>query len=323
MRPLHFCRRIASSTWLVGSSLLVQWNDTRQDNQDLLAQWPDGQGFLSLKKLVDAETVLSSAAGLETATQTEFHMIHGGGYSSAVWLIGKDTICKVKAKYANVCNEASIIAFVRDKLPSLPLPHVLYSHENPGENCTALFLQRLQGQTLRDAWDALTKEQREKMVEQVTGYCKLMAGLKSEMMAGINAKCLLEPYLYTSKDTPLAPLTVAKTQSLFNKYTTERTTPPDVKGFHFYHADLGPGNIMVQDGAIVAIIDWESAGYYPRFWIATKPSVSPGLDFYPSIPGVFDHEWREMLKQRLIDNGYPWAAPWWTGWRKLVKSEWV
>lgn len=34
----------------------------------------------------------------------------------------------------------------------------------------------------------------------------------------------------------------------------------------FSHGDLGPSNIMVEDGHVVGIIDWEQAGWYPYFW---------------------------------------------------------
>lgn len=32
------------------------------------------------------------------------------------------------------------------------------------------------------------------------------------------------------------------------------------------HGDLTPANIIVKDGKIVAIIDWETFGWYPSFW---------------------------------------------------------
>jgi len=55
---------------------------------------------------------------------------------------------------------------------------------------------------------------------------------------------------------------------LFDNYTK----------FYFYHADLGPSNIIVkEDGSIVGIIDWESAAFYPMFWLGTKPLVSAGF----------------------------------------------
>ena len=35
---------------------------------------------------------------------------------------------------------------------------------------------------------------------------------------------------------------------------------------HFTHGDLLPHNILVDGSKITAIIDWETAGYYPEFW---------------------------------------------------------
>ncbi|KAI8996290.1 kinase-like domain-containing protein [Trametes punicea] len=34
----------------------------------------------------------------------------------------------------------------------------------------------------------------------------------------------------------------------------------------FTHADLHPGNILVKDGRLSGIIDWEHAGWYPEYW---------------------------------------------------------
>jgi hypothetical protein len=73
--------------------------------------------------------------------------------------------------------------------------------------------------------------------------------------------------------------------------------------------------MITEENEIAAIIDWESAGFYPRFWISTKPSVSPGLDFDPSIPGVEDVEWRRRLRIRLEEVGYPRFADWYMEWR--------
>ena len=34
----------------------------------------------------------------------------------------------------------------------------------------------------------------------------------------------------------------------------------------FTHGDLGPQNIMVENGHISGIVDWEQAGWYPEYW---------------------------------------------------------
>ncbi|CZT14630.1 uncharacterized protein RCC_00602 [Ramularia collo-cygni] len=34
----------------------------------------------------------------------------------------------------------------------------------------------------------------------------------------------------------------------------------------FTHADLSPRNIIVRDGRICALLDWEYSGWYPEYW---------------------------------------------------------
>ena len=60
----------------------------------------------------------------------------------------------------------------------------------------------------------------------------------------------------------------------------------------FTHGDLSSSNILVRDGRVVAIIDWEMAGWYPEYWEYTsawhvnpydewwRPEVEKFLDIY-------------------------------------------
>lgn len=36
------------------------------------------------------------------------------------------------------------------------------------------------------------------------------------------------------------------------------------------HGDFRPANIMVRDGRVAAILDWEMAGWYPEYWEFAK-----------------------------------------------------
>lgn len=57
----------------------------------------------------------------------------------------------------------------------------------------------------------------------------------------------------------------------------------------FTHGDLGVQNILVRDAKVVAIIDWECAGWYPEYWEYTKAHYNWAL-----LP-----EFYEMLRQRI------------------------
>ena len=69
----------------------------------------------------------------------------------------------------------------------------------------------------------------------------------------------------------------------------------------FLSSRPGPGNIIVSDdGNILGILHWESAGYYSDFWIATKPSVSPDLDFL----SLSSRLWRFRAEKTLEDGAW-------------------
>ena len=60
--------------------------------------------------------------------------------------------------------------------------------------------------------------------------------------------------------------------------------PTDAQ-IHFTHGDLLPGNILVNGSEITAIVDWETAGYYPEFWEYCRMHN----------PGSMTPAWRHIL----------------------------
>lgn len=65
----------------------------------------------------------------------------------------------------------------------------------------------------------------------------------------------------------------------------------------FAHADLNMRNIMVKDGSISGIVDWENAGWYPEYWEFTKCHF--GVRFHKRwlklIGAVFGDKYQEEL----------------------------
>ncbi|OJD21718.1 hypothetical protein ACJ73_06942 [Blastomyces percursus] len=127
----------------------------------------------------------------------------------------------------------------------------------------------------------------------------------SAKLQSVSGNPLPERFLAVTKDGFVGPLT--STESL--KYFTvpDSDLCPEIgKVFYLYHADLGPGNIMVsKDGSITGILDWEAAG----------------LDFSPPIIEIEEFEWRKRLRMELENRGYPQASGWYMEWRRARPRE--
>jgi len=241
----------------------------------------------------------------------EVKLVHEGGSLSAVWAIGSQAFCKVKALNSAMESEDATIAFVKKIAPEIPTPEVIYTWID--RDRSFLILRRIEGSTLRDAWTSLSSFQRGSVVKTVATYCHSLAQNTSQMLGSVTGKPVLEPYLAPSGSNLLGSFTHDECARYFS--AASAGSPPLGRVFHFYHPDLGPGNILISHGVVAGVIDWEAAGYYPQFWVATKPSVSPGLDFYPPIAEFEDSEWRKRLRTELEKLRYPQASTWYMKWR--------
>jgi len=73
----------------------------------------------------------------------------------------------------------------------------------------------------------------------------------------------------------------------------------------FTHGDLNPFNILVREGKVVGIIDWEFSGWYPRYWEYTSAWFG----------NVTRTEWRACFLGSSIDR-----IPKNSRWRKFATS---
>ena len=165
-----------------------------------------------------------------------------------------------------------------------------------------LILTRIKGSTLQNAWTSLSPFQRRAALTTVADYCDCLAQHRSQILTSVTGKPVLEPFLSSLESGLLGAVTEKESLEYFS--SPSAGSPPLDGGFRFYHPDPGPGNIIISDGIVAGVIDWEAAGNYPVFWIATKPSVAPGLDFSPPIAGGEAFEWRKSLRMELERREY-------------------
>lgn len=62
---------------------------------------------------------------------------------------------------------------------------------------------------------------------------------------------------------------------------------------YFTHGDVSSSNILVRDGKVVSLVDWEMAGWFPEYWAYTT-SMNVNR---------FDKFWKEEIPQFL--QAYP------------------
>jgi hypothetical protein len=159
-------------------------------------------------------------------------------------------------------------------------------------------------------------------------FCEKLASKTATKLQNSSGGGVLEPFLARKRDfavpswipQPFGPLSPAE----LHTYLTNLN--PDMQlevgeTFHFYHADLGPTNILISDdGEINGIIDWESAGFYPRFWIGTKPLVSAGFYLNPGQDWIKRKAWSVLFAACLEQRGFKPQVEVYKSWKAAVEN---
>ncbi|CZT13887.1 uncharacterized protein RCO7_05100 [Rhynchosporium graminicola] len=294
--------RLTPDRWILGSSTVCERSKTTNPIRAIVT-WRDGEDTFCLRKLPKRDHPLPNH-------KLEAGLIHESGTSAAVWSLGSNTFCKVKAWCEELEAESDTISFVKNIAPSIPLPDVVYSWIDHDWNRSFLILKRVEGETLQDAWSQLSVAQKSGIASQIATYCSTPSWITSPSFESATHRGVLEPFLALDaesnhpswKPRPLGPFSVADFTSYISQLPSTRCLDIGTR-FHFYHADLGPGNIMVRDNKVVGILDWESAGFYPRCWIALKPTLSAGFFLRPTVQ-TEKVAWRNLLGKMLEKEGF-------------------
>ncbi|CAG8948057.1 unnamed protein product [Penicillium salamii] len=280
-------KQVDANTWLVGPLQLCRstgYSDT--------STWYDLDDNVSYT-LTNAS--IPPPPTVPLSENVPFRLIYNIGDSSAVWSVGNSAFCKVKLRVLGATSEAATLAFIHGEQPDFEIPKVLHHAEHNARSY--LFLSRVRGRTLENAWSTLSEKWRHHYMNAVVNICKFLEKREGNILCGVDGKNVFEPFLikYGAKED-FSPHNLQQGCELMGM---------DCSKFVFYHADLAPGNIMVEDipeTGSVGIIDWEVAGFFPRGWIRTKFRVSSGLDLPDSVTDPV--EWRSGVQKLLEAHGF-------------------
>ncbi|KAK1768748.1 kinase-like domain-containing protein [Phialemonium atrogriseum] len=165
-------------------------------------------------------------------------------------------------------NEALALRFVKAHT-TIPVPEVVSS------DWDRITMEYVEGQTLQQAWPVLTPDQRSDIMAQLSGYIAQMRSLGGIHLGRLDGQGVVVPSIMTRSGGPFGTLTEfhdwlvqpphrLQAQSMYwHQITTQLGAEYPIV---FTHADIAARNIMVRDGRIVALLDWEFAGWYPEYW---------------------------------------------------------
>ena len=185
-------------------------------------------------------------------------------------------------------NEEAAMRLVQKHTPSVPIPHVYsswYGRDARGNKTGQLAMSFVPGKRLDSVWDSLGPAAKQRVCRDIWNLVAQIrtipkpAPLADYFCCNVDGSASWDPLLGGSAH-PAEPLRsdAAVRERIFDQYTKcnglsyadgkdlPSLLPRSDKSV-FTHGDIAPRNIMVdEDGRILALLDWESAGWYPDYW---------------------------------------------------------
>lgn len=158
-----------------------------------------------------------------------------------------------------------------------PLLHGVFTKNGTVE----IRVEYVPGQTLDKLWPAMSSEQKRSTATQLGQILEQMRELEPppSYIGSCDGTGVRDTRVRFTYHGP-----VCSDEGQFNDYlasTLFRQTPSVLRNSFrgqlrtdhrvvFTHGDLAPRNILIEDGKISSVVDWEEGGWYPEYWELVK-----------------------------------------------------
>ncbi|KAI0528277.1 kinase-like domain-containing protein [Xylaria bambusicola] len=200
------------------------------------------------------------------------------------------------------------------KNTTIPVPKVYCSFLH--KKRAYIVMERIQGDELPQAWKSMSKESLEDVFAQLKAMIQELRSLTPPPGTGVES--CVGGSLYDSRISRGTPrFGPFKTIQEFHFWLRRDLKPEDLKDRErdqewddllemmrlqdgpwpapvFTHGDLNPFNIIVRNGKVASIIDWEFSGWYPHYWEYTAAWFG----------NVTREEWQSTL-DKFLDRPRP------------------
>ncbi|KAG6885499.1 hypothetical protein C0992_005113 [Termitomyces sp. T32_za158] len=176
----------------------------------------------------------------------------------------------------------------------LPVPRVLFYASCPDSGEGAIWMTRIPGQLLSQAWQNLSDSEQSTIMDELhqcllrlrecknprsSEVCSITGTYIKTFRAcdGVIPPCADKSdffrYLVRARDHTIRDQT-DESRAQFDQVTRKIEHLADMShSIVFAHGDLMRHNILVKDGHLSGIIDWECAGWLPEYWDYTTMTI--------------------------------------------------
>jgi serine/threonine protein kinase len=196
------------------------------------------------------------------------------GSARKVVKVGPDIVVKLGPDVHMAEAEADSMKFIHDHT-TIPVPKMLGAYEKNGYRY--IVMEFVEGKLLQDTWPTLPLDDRAVILSELKDYVRQMRQIRSpnNMISSVTGGPVLDRRQLSSiKGGPF------RSEADFNRwqldqlklaipivhrdmYTAMHKTDHKVV---FSHGDFAFHNVIVRDGHVRAIIDWEFSGWLPEHW---------------------------------------------------------
>ncbi|KAJ5185537.1 hypothetical protein N7491_006597 [Penicillium cf. griseofulvum] len=222
-----------------------------------------------------------------------------GASRRGVWSIGSDVILKERPDEGPKTEVTTLNHLA--SYPNIPVPKIIRSWVD-GNGRYFVLQERIQGETLEQAWSSLSESQKVDIADSVIEIRKQLRTIKSTSIQSVDQSPCFPGLLFSDRE-PHGPfhsdnelweaiaLTLQVPQRALDNL---KKCLPKCKPYVLTHCDLNLGNIIVKDGGLAGILDWEFAAYYPVWYEYVSASWGWTEE---------DAKWKNLLRERMRVHG--------------------
>ncbi|EIM84492.1 kinase-like protein, partial [Stereum hirsutum FP-91666 SS1] len=203
-------------------------------------------------------------------------------------------------------REQEALATMLAQSMGIPVPRILsYGESDPNEswNWGSILMMRIPGEPLNEVFDSLSPDELATIKGELASHLERMRRYSNRWGTRI---CGVDGGDAYGARIPLRHIAAGVDEDAFHQslfpFVNDSTAPNYAQrraaaegmpslfphAIVFTHGDLWHHNIMVHDGHITGIIDWEYAGWLPEYWEYTtimRWTTFPWSKFLGSLPG--------------------------------------